>query len=141
MEGNGFRVLGREDILGASDIKTEIVQVPEWSGAVYVRGLTGTERDDLELGMLEQRGKSRTLNLRNLRAKLVAASLVDSEAPDARRLFSEGDVKALGEKSAAALRRVFEVAQRLSGLTDDDVEGLTEELGEATSVVSGTDSL
>jgi hypothetical protein len=30
----------------------------------------------------------------------------------------------LGEKSAAALQRVFEVGQRLSGLSDDDVEEL-----------------
>jgi hypothetical protein len=33
-------------------------------------------------------------------------------------------VEALGKKSAAALNRVFEVAQRLSGITDDDVEEL-----------------
>ena len=37
-------------------------------------------------------------------------------------------IKALSEKSAAALQRVFEVAQRLSGITDDDVEELAEGL-------------
>jgi hypothetical protein len=33
-------------------------------------------------------------------------------------------VALLGEKSAAALQRVFEVGQRLSGLSDGDVEEL-----------------
>ena len=34
------------------------------------------------------------------------------------------DVKALGKKSSLALNRVFEVAQRLNGLTERDMEEL-----------------
>jgi hypothetical protein len=57
------------------------------------------------------------------RARLAAFCLVDQNG---KRLFrSDAEVKRLGEKSAQALTRVVEVASRLSGLTDDDVEELT----------------
>jgi len=45
-------------------------------------------------------------------------------------LFTDADVKALGMKSAVALQRVFDVAQRLSGITSDDVDELAKELDE-----------
>ncbi len=34
-----------EEILGADDLPTEVVPVPEWDGTVIVRTLTGAERD------------------------------------------------------------------------------------------------
>ena len=37
------------------------------------------------------------------------------------------DIAALGRKSSAALNRVFEAAQKLSGLTDEDVDELVGE--------------
>ena len=39
--------------------------------------------------------------------------------------LSDADMEALGEKSAAALQRVFDVARRLSGMSESDVEELT----------------
>ena len=50
----------------------------------------------------------------NLRAKLVAACLVDGETGD--RLFDNKTVHQLGNKSAAALDRLFRVAQRMNGM-------------------------
>lgn len=114
-------ILGRDQILSAQDLEKELVEVKEWGGAVYVRALTGTERDAFEASMVDQRGKSRTINLKNLRARLCALTICDEEG---NRLFSDADVEELGKKSAAALTRVFEVAQRLSGLSQEDVEEL-----------------
>jgi hypothetical protein len=54
-----------------------------------------------------------------MRAKLVARTVVDA---DGEPVFSQQDVAALGELSAAALDRVFEVASRLSGLNEKDLE-------------------
>jgi hypothetical protein len=51
--------------------------------------------------------------LTNLRAKLVALTLVDASGA---RLFEVGDVDRLGLKSAGALEKVFVVAQRINGL-------------------------
>lgn len=116
------KLLSRDDILKADDIKTELVEVPEWGGAVMVRGLTGAERDALEEEVTSQRGSSVRVNLRNLRAKLVVRSVVDEQG---KHLFTPADVDALGKKSAAALQRVFNVASRLSGLSREDLEELT----------------
>lgn len=124
-------VLSRDDILNASDRPTRNVEVPEWGGTVIVRGLSGAERDAYEASMVvtSPGGKVRT-NMRNIRARLVAMACVDS---DGARLFTDSDVDALGDKSAAAMERVFDVARTLSGLTDDDVEELAEGFGDAPS--------
>lgn len=115
------KLLTREAILQAQDLPTERVYVPEWNGELIVRGLTGAERDAFEQSIVEQRGKSARMNLRNIRAKLVALTVVDEQG---NRVFSDEDAEWLGKKSAAALNRVFEVAQRLSGLRSEDIEEL-----------------
>ena len=133
-------VLTREDVLAAKDTKIEPVEVPEWGGMLYVRGLSGTDRDSFELAMLEQRGKKQEINLRNLRAKLIVRCAVDCEDSDvAKPIFRFEDIEPLGKKSAAALQRVYKVAQQLSGLSNEDVEELTIELGNAPSDGSGSD--
>lgn len=115
-------VLKRDAILQAQDLPIELVAVPEWGGEVCVRALTGAERDAFEQSIVEQKGKSTKMDLHNLRAKLVSLTVVDE---DGKRLFTDSDAKLLGNKSAVALNRVFEVAQRLSGLKPEDVEELT----------------
>jgi hypothetical protein len=112
-------VLTKEQILAADDIKTERVPVPEWGGEVIVKSLTGRQRDEFEGSMIEQRGKRAVMNTANMRAKLVAWSVVDEAG---QRLFSNGDIGDLGEHSAAAVNRIYSVAARLSGLSDEDVE-------------------
>lgn len=129
------RLLSRDDILDAADLPRELVEVEEWGGAVYVRALSGTERDAFEASIITQRGKRVEPNLQNLRAKLVALAVVDE---DGERLFSDGDVQALGRKSAAALDRVFGVAQRLSGLSPGDVEDLAKNSASDPSGGSGS---
>ncbi len=123
-------------ILDLPDLTSEEVEVPEWGFRLRVRSLTGTERDAFEASLLQTRGKDREINLRNMRAKLVAQSV---RKADDSRVFSDAQVEALGRKNAAALQRVFRVAQRLSGLAEDEVEELTRELGEDPSVGSGSD--
>lgn len=129
--------LTREEILGMQDIPSETVLVPEWGGKkVLVRGLTGTQRDEFEELSLVRRGKRREVNLRNMRSRLVAASVVDPVS--GKKIFREEDVPALGDKSAAALQRVFNVAMRLSGISDEDVEELAKNSDDAQSDDSGS---
>jgi hypothetical protein len=128
-------LLSASEILGVDDTVIELVDVPEWHGKVRVRGLTGSERDDFEEGLLERRGKTREVRFTNLRAKLCALTMVDG---DGKRLFTDAQVEALGRKSAAALSRVFTVAQRLSGLSDEDVDELAGDLGKGRSGASGS---
>jgi hypothetical protein len=114
--------LTRDEILTVQDRQFEDVEVPEWGGTVRLRGLTGQERDRLEASVISKQGK--VTNLTNFRARLCALAIVDE---DGERIFSDADVAALGIKSAAALERVFMAAQRLSGLSDDDVAELVGE--------------
>ena len=114
-------LLTRDQILQAQDIARETVAVPEWGGDVLVRGLTGQERDAYEATIMSLNGTNARMNLVNARAKLVARSVVDE---DGARLFGDEDVALLAKKSAAALERVFSVAQRLSGLTSSDIDEL-----------------
>ncbi|MFZ5816302.1 MAG: hypothetical protein ACOY93_13560 [Bacillota bacterium] len=115
--------LSRDAILNAPDLATEEVEVPEWGGKVLVRGLTGKDRDAYEASLVEtvtEGGKARAkMNMNNIRARLVAMTVVDERG---KRLFTSADIEALGQKSGAALDRVFRVAQRLSGLKDGDLE-------------------
>ena len=126
--------LSRDAILQREDIKTEDVDVPEWGGTVRVRGMSGVERDAFEAGLIQQpptngarrRKQAATqTNMANVRAKMCAWCIVDENGA---RLFSDADVVALGAKSAAALDRIYEVASALSGITEDDVEEMAEEM-------------
>ena len=107
--------LSRDEVLGASDLKSEDVEVPEWGGVLRLRSMTGVERDAFETSLFVEGedGGERKLDSRNMRARLVAATAVDEAG---KTLFTKEDVEALGRKNAAALDRLFSVAQRLSGI-------------------------
>ena len=122
-------LLTREDILNYNDIKTEIVPVPEWGGEVKVKGLTAGERDKWEASLYSTKRHGNNFeivsNRDNLRAKFIAVSIVDDKG---KLLFTSGDIEALAKKSAAPVDRIFSVAQKLSGMSDNDVEELEKNL-------------
>ena len=116
------KFLNKAEILAIDDLKYEDIQVPEWGGAwVRVRTLQANERDSFEASTVVRNGKHITTNLSNIRARLCLLCIVDENG---ERLFQEEDTFPLGAKSAAALDRIFTVAQRLNGLRDEDVEEL-----------------
>lgn len=129
-------ILTKDDILKADDIHKELVSVPEWGGDVYVRGMTGAERDKFEAGIVQMRGTERTLNMSNIRAKMASLTICDEQG---KRLFNDADIAKLAEKSANALQRVFQVAQKLSGIGDADVKELAEGLRENPTEDSASD--
>ncbi len=130
------KLLTRDAILGASDIKSEEVRVPEWGGTVRVRGLTAAQRDQVEAQAVSRRGNNVDINMANIRARIVAFTIVGD---DDKPIFTNADVKALGEKSARALDRVFEVATRLSGMGESDIEDLAKNSDAETSDDSPSD--
>jgi len=111
-------MLSKQDILNAEDTKTTVVDVPEWGGQVTIGTMTGFARDQFEAAII---GKNGGVNATNVRAKLAASTLQDEKG---NLLFTEKDVAALGKKSAAALDRIFEAAQKLNRISNDDVEEL-----------------
>ena len=113
--------LTKDAIFSKHDIIAESVDVPEWGGKVRVKALTGRERDEYEAALIDQKGKKTTVNMTNARARMAMMAVVDEQG---QRLFAESDIPMLSTKSAAALDRIFDVARRLAGLTDQDVEEL-----------------
>ena len=130
------KMLSRDDVLKAQDMRTETVHVPEWDGDVIVRTLRGDEYEHYEESLLGGRGRSRHVIYGEIRAKLLVACIVNENGD---RVFTEKDIDALKSKSAAALDRVWTVAQRLNGLSAEDIEGLAKNYGADRSDDSGSD--
>lgn len=119
--------LSRDQILAVPDLKIELVSVPEWGGEVYVKSMTGQERDKFEASIIETKGKQQSVKIDNIRAKLCAYTICDEEG---NLLFSEKDIIELGKKNANALTRVFMTARTLSGIGEEEMKELADDLQE-----------
>lgn len=128
-------LLTKDQILKVDDRQIRRVEVPEWGGAVLVRGLDGAGRDEYfaQMAVIRQaKGKAPQMGVDSSQAtaKLVARCILDPDDPKRERImFSYAEVELLGAKSGAALNRVYEAALALSGLTEEDME----ELGKASA--------
>lgn len=152
-------MLSKSDILGNRDHRrTQVIDTPEWGGSVIIIELSGKERDSWESGMVSVGAKGKQIvNMNNVRAKLCGRSIVDSDDYDLdigengiiisaklkenhtpKRLFNDLEINDLGDTSAAALQRVFVAAQKLSGISDSDVEELVGDLKNVENSASGT---
>lgn len=136
------RYLSADAILALEDQKTEDVYVAQWETYVTIRSMTGSERDHYEASLTswtrDARGAPQVkgIELENIRARLVSLVAIDHET--GKRLFSEQQVMALGQKNAAALDELFSAAQRLSNITAPAIEAAKEALGKAPSDASGS---
>lgn len=132
-----MNVLSREALLAAAsreNLPTERVEIKELGGVVIVRGMTGSERDAWERSLVVGRGKRRDINTENVRAKLAVRCLVDEQG---QRLFSDAEAGALGQLRVDVLNRIYEAAQRVCGVSDEDIDELKKfseaEAGSASS--------
>jgi len=125
-------ILNRYEILSAQDLKRETVEVEEGGGAVIVRAMRAKERDEYEAGIINRKivaqGRRTQVEMEfnddyfvNLKARLIVRCIIDENG---ERLFTNDDADWLGTKNAAAVNKVAEVAQRLSGITQEDMESL-----------------
>ena len=116
------KILSKEDILGADDLKRELVNIEEWDGPIYVHTLTGGERDNWEQEIMRSRSKSGRIDIRNLKVRLIVQCVKNA---DGVLIFNPSDIPALQKKNAKPLDRIYQVAARLSGLSEDEVEELS----------------
>ena len=115
------QILTKQAILSAKDLKKELIEVPEWGGSIYVRSLTGEERDKFEEEVFKASKNKKNSSLTNMRARMTVLCAVDE---DGTRLFEDADIPTLGKKSGAALNRVFAAAQKINGWTEEEVNEL-----------------
>jgi hypothetical protein len=120
------RALSGADIFEVNDTIVERVEVPEWGGHVFVRNLTGRQKEKYieSIREIKGRGKKQTVEviLEKSSAKLAAMVLCNE---DGTLLFPDGStevVDRLADKSAKALSRVVDAGARLNGLADDSEE-------------------
>ena len=106
-------MLTKKDILDANDLKLITESVPEWGGDVCIRGLNAGERDHFEASI------GSDVNLDNVRARLVVLCICDEKG---KRIFNNQDADNLGKKSAVVVDRLFDIARKLSGMSDDDIK-------------------
>jgi len=66
------------------------------------------------------------MNLRNARAKLIVLCAIDEAG---QPIFTADDVNRLGRRNAKPLDRLFNECKKITGLTDEDVDGLVKDFG------------
>lgn len=109
--------LSKDDFFSdrALTLGLESLDIPELGGVVYVKAMSGKERDKFESWALSDNGP------KNIRGKAAARCLCDKHGS---RMFSDSDADRLGNIKVSILQKVFVVIQRLSGLTKEDVDEL-----------------
>ncbi len=126
-------MLTRDAILGIEDRKLVAVSVPEWGGDVYIRPMSGSERDSFEGEMINQTGS----RIANIRARMAVRVVCDDQGT---RLFTDAEAATLGEKSAAALDRIFAASQKINRIGDAEVDAEKKDSPAAPSAASGSNS-
>lgn len=115
---NGEELLSKDEIFGMDDIPVEEVVVPEWKNRkVLVCGLTAAGKNAYQASLVEIKGSSRRVRMENATAKLLVRTLVNRQR---QPIFTEMDIERLGTKSASALERLAKVANRLSGMDEQE---------------------
>ena len=105
--------LSKAKILSANDVKvSEPIPVKEWGGDVYVKTITGLERDAFEESYSEQKMKS-------FRVKFLVLTLCDETG---ERLFGDDDVALLGTKSSNIINALFEKSWAHNAFNAEAVE-------------------
>lgn len=101
-------MLTREEILASKDVETtEIVPIPEWGGAVKVRGLS-----------LNEVSKIVSLSTRKGQLDQIGSAVLTFVRGVVEPKFTDMDFDDLKKKNAVIMRAVKAI-NRLSGMTDE----------------------
>lgn len=126
--------LSREAILAAQDVKVEEHDVPEWGGAVWLKVMSGADRESYEAPLVAAKeGETPP----HVRANLLARTLCGE---DGKTLFSPADIELLEQKNSEVLNRLFLAAAKLNRLGKDDLDAAVKGSGPAMSALEPTPS-
>jgi len=105
------------------DLKKEKVTCPEWGGDVFVRSLTGSEKEDFTASLFDYDDKGVPTRkpdyLVNIKVGMLVRSICDENG---ERIFADEDAKELADKSNVVLSRLDKVCNRLNGVKAEVVE-------------------
>src|SRR3990167_1006968 len=117
-------MLTRDQILSDKPLDTVEVDCPNLGGTIRLRPMLACERDAFEqrmVSMSQRASADPNVPLPNLRSFYLVHHIVDEHG---ELMFSVDDIDALGRQSARDIDKLFEVCQKLSSLTNDDVDAL-----------------
>jgi hypothetical protein len=108
------------------------VDVTEWGvidsvtgqpqkSTVFVRELSGREKDAFESGLITIKGRKQKINLDDMRARMAVLVCCDENH---NPIFKPEDVEWLTKKSSRPLTRIYNAAKELNDLSDEDEEEL-----------------
>lgn len=107
-----------EQLVSKSTTKPIEVPIRALGESVYIRAISGAERDGYEASVNDG---VRT-NLANYRARLCVLALSDAEG---KRICKDSDAPKLGrDMEAQAICEIFDAARKHNGLTEEDVQEL-----------------
>lgn len=117
----GTKLLGREQILAERSKPRKRLFAKAFGGMVCVQAMSTRERDSYERSLTEVIGTTVRPTTDNIRAKLVARSIVDENGA---RCFTDEDAELLGELPASEMEGLWQAAAYLSNVTEADVQEL-----------------
>jgi len=104
-------MLNKDLILKAVDLKTEVIEVPEWGDSLTITELSGA---DLE--RWQSKAQKANADSAATLGELVALSVINQ---DGSRMFGDKDIKALLTKSHKPLMRIYNAAIKVNMLGED----------------------
>ncbi len=125
----------RDRIREASDITTELVDVPEWGCTIEMRSPTSNEACVLEEWSYGRSGpeekkaaegdETAKVDPKKFRGLAEQYVIICAHNPETgKMLFSGKDADWLGGKNSAVINRLYKVARRLTGLTEEEASDL-----------------
>lgn len=117
-------LLNKSGILSGSTRKTKDVKA--FGGTVRLREMSGNMRDEYEIFLLSTRNKSEGEGEDDSRPKIVRATLLVYSIVDEKDnlIFSQSDIKALGDQPISGLQLLYDTAIKLNALSAEDLKTL-----------------
>lgn len=126
----------RAAMLGNHALRTEPVYVDRLGIDLHIRELTGAELDAFQEAIRERRTGD-SINLKGLKAGLVALSLVDESGV---RVFDDDEGETLNESlPSAVIKQLYDVAARINGMDEAEAKELLGNSEAAPTDASGSD--
>ena len=103
-------------IKNADDRKlVEVDLTEEWGGIVYIKPLSGKNRDWIEVNSDDKKVAL------TMRSKIAVMSVCDENG---NMLFTDADAEWLGEKSGVALEKILKAVTQVNAVKAGDIEAL-----------------
>jgi hypothetical protein len=106
-----LRIVSIEDILAADDLPTKTIPVPEWGGAVVIKGFSKA----VEMEIRRQAGGAEDFDSERFEMLMFVYGVIEPQ-------FTVEQLDLLKEKNSAPFDRVLSAVMDLAGLTKEAKE-------------------